>query len=1608
MAEAIAHNGDGPQDISRVYKDPQFLDEAIALAGGAPFTDEHKNYQLKYAGVNTSDPRDLAAREPLYVQTLRILAEERLGDRRQAKALGHIGAASELGKTQRWNDAWVNALTEERLSQIALVPETRSVGRPALKPSVINVGTMLDALKLSDDIEAERSPLLRRHQYPYAYDLQEFADSEPQIARFVDSTGTQHELLVRAATVDGPTGMGKTPLAAYTLVHMGVGRLVTQEDGTAEAKMGIVVVPSNDLKGQYLGQTGNDTFRMFAQGTKVGGRNPSYPFNCDIKIINTWEYTKYVRDGKLDGRPIGVQVFDEAHHITEPLVLDTFIKHASSVPTIGFTATTAYNETKDVKKILPYVIKHADTLSYMFDGVLNKGQLFMVPISGLVLEQFEAEGRALSKQEKEEIIQRVAREVTFSLVMPWLEEGRRGIIYCKAGNKAGNAIDMAKYFDGVELSNGHIVRAEALHTFKKSDDISNQEARQLFREGELDLFTSIDYGREGLDEAIDFVAVAFDGIASVLKYRQMAGRGTRLSQEFPYTMYAQLAMPGFVRADSKSIFDSFGVPTVEQGQVIGERPPASGRISRIERDRQQKATDTTDNLPNRIKELLQSIQGKPVGEVYTTLDKRFVPPEFIRFDAIYAPTEGNISVVAAQKRLEKSGYAWVGVYEPDDNDKMVLARYYEPTAATFFTENPVPPKRRPEEFTEQETAHTLGISLKIVRTFRNRLEGTPLAAFPRIADSGKEARHFSAKAVTWMQAELEKAPLAGEQDWNAARIAREYDLDLSMVNQNIDDTDKEQSYLRRVEDIPGKRFSTRDCWDEPYARAIGTRLKARQELYTATPSATDDDWSLARIAHTAGVPHEKVESFLNEDDRASLQDMKTTGPGRIRILGHLTAERAALVVTRIEESLQNVLPGHLIPYAAVQERLERIVRDPPRWLDIEKITISTDTKPMRVTTWEGLRLCEEKFGRDPHVAPIDFSRLPQNAEDTDFDKLTYAYQVQSQHVPARYIKKPVAPPEAAPQHSENEQPASAPQQDIPEVTKKTLQGYLGTHYPLWAQVLANHFTPEDDLVVNAVAAKSIIRALQDVFGDSRLYASLDNDAKLALAQTAPLLFKADTPLSDFSDTQISLISSLLAGAPGRALGAPLEQIQKLIASAKPNKPVPAAMPAPALAPQPPKTTPAPTAKNEAIPAPGRAPKPQPQKPPAQKQTGTGERAAAPKTPTTTNPDADDQPSEADIADDTDDINVDESLNEIEKKLRNEEAGAETDIDLLRLYIRQIRQYKLLNAKQEVELAKAIEAGNAAEEQLRKQPPANKDERRTLERTALEGKQAKERLINANLRLAMAWAFKYKYVVNAAFTDLDRIQHANLGLIRAAEKFDYRKGYKFSTYAVWWLKQTLGRGVDNDYREIRQPVHSLEMASRIVKVQQQFAAELKQPPSDVELLEILTAKYPNADALTLPGIQATLKAMNYRVYPFSTPLGNDTDGIQLGDIIADKSDETQTNVRAVDLTSELVINSLSNEYLVTKLKELAEQHAELAKALPAIILHNGLPFDIAKIDPDFTDIDIEPDRKYIRSEIGQLVARAKGLPKPLTTHQIGYLERRGLAILKENVGDIIDF
>ena len=161
-------------------------------------------------------------------------------------------------------------------------------------------------------------------------------------------------------------------------------------------------------------------------------------------------------------------------------------------------------------------------------------------------------------------------------------------------------------------------------------------------------------------------------------------------------------------------------------------------------------------------------------------------------------------------------------------------------------------------------------------------------------------------------------------------------------------------------------------------------------------------------------------------------------------------------------------------------------------------------------------------------------------------------------------------------------------------------------------------------------------------------------------------------------------------------------------------------------------------------------------------------------------------------------------------------------DLVRIYLREIGRVPLLTAEDEVELAKAIEAGLFAEEKLNGGFPLLGEERADLEWLAADGVRGKQRLIEANLRLVVSIAKRY---IGRGLVFLDLIQEGNLGLIRAVEKFDYTRGYKFSTYATWWIRQAITRAIADQARTIRVPVHMVETINKLARVQRQLHQEL---------------------------------------------------------------------------------------------------------------------------------------------------------------------------------------
>ncbi|MGH3284731.1 MAG: RNA polymerase sigma factor RpoD [Streptosporangiaceae bacterium] len=190
----------------------------------------------------------------------------------------------------------------------------------------------------------------------------------------------------------------------------------------------------------------------------------------------------------------------------------------------------------------------------------------------------------------------------------------------------------------------------------------------------------------------------------------------------------------------------------------------------------------------------------------------------------------------------------------------------------------------------------------------------------------------------------------------------------------------------------------------------------------------------------------------------------------------------------------------------------------------------------------------------------------------------------------------------------------------------------------------------------------------------------------------------------------------------------------------------------------------------------------------------------------------------------------------EADIRLAEKGADASrrvatSDLVRIYLREIGRVPLLTAEDEVELAKSIEAGLFAEEKLGGGIPMLGAIHGDLELLAGEGIRAKQRLIEANLRLVVSIAKRY---IGRGLVFLDLIQEGNLGLIRAVEKFDYTRGYKFSTYATWWIRQAITRAIADQARTIRVPVHMVETINKLARVQRQLHQELGREASACEI------------------------------------------------------------------------------------------------------------------------------------------------------------------------------
>ena len=282
---------------------------------------------------------------------------------------------------------------------------------------------------------------------------------------------------------------------------------------------------------------------------------------------------------------------------------------------------------------------------------------------------------------------------------------------------------------------------------------------------------------------------------------------------------------------------------------------------------------------------------------------------------------------------------------------------------------------------------------------------------------------------------------------------------------------------------------------------------------------------------------------------------------------------------------------------------------------------------------------------------------------------------------------------------------------------------------------------------------------------------------------------------------------------------------------------------------------------------------------------------------------------------TDDVDVDDDIDDDEIELTEEDEIDVENIDLsvpdgvsiedpVRMYLKEIGKVPLLNAEEEVVLAKKMELGNEAKEELDALMESGDTESKKvqakikeLEEIIDDGEESKKKLAEANLRLVVSIAKRY---VGRGMLFLDLIQEGNLGLIKAVEKFDYTKGYKFSTYATWWIRQAITRAIADQARTIRIPVHMVETINKLVRVSRQLLQELGREPQPEEIAERMN--------MPVERVREILKISQEPV-SLETPIGEEEDS-HLGDFIQDDNVPVPADAAAFTLLKEQLVEVLS--------------------------------------------------------------------------------------------------
>ncbi len=273
-----------------------------------------------------------------------------------------------------------------------------------------------------------------------------------------------------------------------------------------------------------------------------------------------------------------------------------------------------------------------------------------------------------------------------------------------------------------------------------------------------------------------------------------------------------------------------------------------------------------------------------------------------------------------------------------------------------------------------------------------------------------------------------------------------------------------------------------------------------------------------------------------------------------------------------------------------------------------------------------------------------------------------------------------------------------------------------------------------------------------------------------------------------------------------------------------------------------------------------------------------------------------------------------------------------DEDLVRLYLSDVGRHRLLTKEDEARLAQAAEEGREARAELDAGGKLSPARARELRRLAQTGDAAVEAFVNGNLRLVVSIAKRYQA---SDLPLLDLVQEGNLGLIHAVEKFDWRKGFKFSTYATWWIRQAITRGIANGARTIRLPVHASDLLNQVTKARSRLEAQLGRRPSVTELAADLDV-----------GVERIVEILRHAMTPasLSEPLRHDSDA-ELGDLVEDLGAVSPSDAATVSLLPGLVKAMLAD--LDAREREIIELRFGLDRGEPRTLEEVGAHFGLTR-------------------------------------------------------------